>query len=73
MEPLDFCIGTNLSLAFLKNCTISYGLGKVPQKYLKNYVHFLRLRMNLAMKKKSIDKNNYIIMSTTSILRVGKK
>jgi hypothetical protein len=45
MKPLDFLIGTSsLSLVFFfLNCTISFGLGKVPKSILKNYVRFLRV------------------------------
>jgi hypothetical protein len=59
------------SLELLKTiCVIlSFGLEKVSQKYLKNYIIFIRLRMILVMKTNSIYKKNYIKIFTTSISR----
>jgi hypothetical protein len=51
MGALDLLIGNySFFLVFKKNCTISFGLGKVRQEIPKNYVSLKKLGMNLVMK-----------------------
>jgi len=56
MKPLDFLIGpSSLPLAFQKKLYHLIWIWKNTPKI--NYVSFLKLGMNLAMKTNSIDKN----------------
>jgi hypothetical protein len=49
----------NLSISSLAPLAYHLDLEKYPKSILKNYVHFLGLGMNLAMKTKSFDKKIY--------------